>query len=342
MPNIKRQKRVKAIITLITFVVLIVVVFVIRDQIAETVVRLRTANLWPIALVIPLAFLNHVAIGKLYQYIFRILGERFRLKPMIRLSYEINFVNNVFPSAGLSGFSYLGIRMKGEHVLAGKSAMVQVMRFALVFASFQVLLGLGLLTLAIVGNANNFVVMVTASITTFLFIGTLLVLFVISSKKRLNGFFTSSTRVLNRAIQILRPKHPETINIGRVERIFTDLHENYKHVRKNISELKKPFIAALASNFTEIVSIYVVFLGFGVVVNPGAIIIAYAVANFAGIISILPGGVGVYEGIMTAVLVATGVPVAVSIPVIVSYRILSMASQIPVGYYFYQRNLQSY
>jgi uncharacterized protein (TIRG00374 family) len=80
-----------------------------------------------------------------------------------------------------------------------------------------------------------------------------------------------------------------------------------------------------------------VFLAFGETVNPGAVIIAYAVANFAGLVSVLPGGVGIYEALMTAVLATAGVPPAVSIPVIIMYRILTMIIQLPIGYYFYHK-----
>ena len=92
-------------------------------------------------------------------------------------------------------------------------------------------------------------------------------------------------------------------------------------------------------NVTEILSIYTVFLAFGEVVNIGAIILAYGVANFAGLISVLPGGVGIYEFLMTAVLATAGVPASVSIPVIVMYRVLSTLIQVPPGYYLYQKNL---
>lgn len=335
----QRQKKIKTIITVVTFIVLALITYGIRDQIAETIDNLQTANPWPILLIIPLAFVNHYSLGKLYQSVFRTLGDRFRTRSMIRLSLELNFVNNVFPSAGVSGFSYIGLRMKGEEIAAGKSALVQVMRFALQFISFQLLLGLGLLSLSIAGNANNFVIMVAASLVTLLFVGTGLALFIISSKQRMNGFFTGLTRLVNRLIQFIRPKNPETINIRRVERLFTELHKNYRRVRHNLLDLKKPLFYALVSNLTEVLSIFVVFIAFGASVNIGAVIIAYAVANFAGIMSVLPGGIGVYEGLMTAVLVATGVPVAISLPVIVTFRIVSMATQLPIGYYFYQRNL---
>lgn len=98
---------------------------------------------------------------------------------------------------------------------------------------------------------------------------------------------------------------------------------------------------ATLSNFGEVATLYSVFLAFGEVLNPGAVIIAYAVANFAGLISVLPGGIGIYEGLMVAVLATAGVSPAISIPAIVMYRILTMLLQLPIGYYFYHKTIYS-
>jgi uncharacterized protein (TIRG00374 family) len=84
-----------------------------------------------------------------------------------------------------------------------------------------------------------------------------------------------------------------------------------------------------------VATIYTVFAAFGQLVNPGAVIIAYAVANFAGLISVLPGGIGIYEALMTGVLAAGGVPAALSLPVIIAYRIINISLQIPAGAYLY-------
>jgi uncharacterized protein (TIRG00374 family) len=83
----------------------------------------------------------------------------------------------------------------------------------------------------------------------------------------------------------------------------------------------------------------VVFLAFGQAVNVGAVILAYAIANFAGLVSVLPGGVGIYEALMTTVLATTGIPAGVSLPVIIMYRLLNTLIQIPPGYYFYLKTL---
>lgn len=337
-----KSKQFKVVLTIITVAALVAITISIRHQISDTVNNLAGAKLGYIALIVPLALTNHFFQGKLYQGMFRVLGNRFRTKPMMRLSLELNFVNNVFPSAGVSGFSYLGFRMHDEKVPAGRSTMVQAMRFMLIFMTFQILLGLGLLMLAINGGVNNLVMLAAGSISTLLIIGTALGLFIIGSKKRIKAFFATLTRGLNFVFKYIRPsRNPETITISKVERVFSDLHDNYRVIRKDLSKLKRPLLFAFLANLVEIVSIYMVFLAFGYLVNPGAVIMAYAVANFAGILSVLPGGIGVYEGLMTGVLTAAGIPISLSLPVVITFRILSMAIQLPIGYILYYYNIHN-
>ena len=334
-----KSNRWKVILTVVTFIALVGTIYALRGRIGDTLSNLQNANLWWLALIIPIEATNHFSQAKMYQFMFRILGERFRTKPMIRLSLELNFVNNIFPSGGVSGFSYLGLRMKDENITSGKTTLVQLMRFVLLFISFQLLLGLGLVLLAVGGDANDFVLLVAGSMATLLFIGTFVVAYIIGSKKRINSFFTIITKGLNRLIHIVRPNHPETINVARVRGMFTELHENYLKIKNDFTQLKRPLLFALLANLAEISAIFVVFLAFGSFVNPGAIIIAYAVANFAGIISVLPGGVGIYEALMTGVFATAGVPAALSLPVVLAYRIVNMAVQLPPGYYLYQKSI---
>src|SRR5438105_10621856 len=102
-----------------------------------------------------------------------------------------------------------------------------------------------------------------------------------------------------------------------------------------------PFVYMTIANITEVASVYVVYIAFGKLVNVGAVILAYAVANFAGLISVLPAGIGIYEGLMTAVLAATGIPAKLSIPVTLMYRVLNMFIQLTPGYVLYQRAVRN-
>jgi uncharacterized protein (TIRG00374 family) len=215
------------------------------------------------------------------------------------------------------------------------------MRFVTVFISFQLLLFGGLLMLVADGKASNITIFVATAIGTLLVTGTIAAMYIVGDKGRIDAFFTSLTRVLNRFIQVVRPKHPETINIKSARKLFLDFHEDYRVIRKDLPALKRPLFYAFIANATEVATIYNVDVAFGQPVNPGAVIIAYAVANFAGLISVLPGGIGVYEGLTTAVLATAGVPPSIGIPATIMYRVLSMIIQLPPGYVLYQRALKN-
>ena len=87
----------------------------------------------------------------------------------------------------------------------------------------------------------------------------------------------------------------------------------------------------------ELTTLYVVFLALGFYVNPGAVIISYAVASAVGVISIVPGDVGVFELAMITALSATGIPIAVGLSATLLYRVLNKALFLPVGFYYYSQ-----
>lgn len=334
------KSRWRQLLTIITLVALVALIYFARTQIAETVRNLGQVNSWALLFMVVGQGINYHAYSRMYQALITILGGHIDYWRMVRINLELNFVNNIFPSGGVSSFSYFGLRMKSEGVSTGKGTLIQIMRFILTFVSFQILLFTGLFFLSLGGQANRLAILVASSLGTALLFGTLGAAFIIGSKSRINSFFTFITRMVNRLIHVVRPGHPETIDIARVQRMFTELHENYMLLKANPRVLLKPLWQALWANIGEIITVYVVFVAFGEYVNPGAVIIAYAVANFAGLISVLPGGVGIYEALMTGVLAAAGVPAGTSIPVIIMYRILNMTLQLVPGSYFYHKTLR--
>ncbi|HSX44572.1 MAG TPA: lysylphosphatidylglycerol synthase transmembrane domain-containing protein [Candidatus Saccharimonadales bacterium] len=335
----KRKAAWKLILNMVTIVALIVLVYAVRSQIHDTIDNLAKVNAWALPFMLVWQALNYHSYAKMYQQYFRILGERLRYRSLLRVTLELNFVNNVFPSGGVSSFSYFSLRMKDADVPGHKSALVQLAKFITVFISFQILLIFGLLCLAIAGHANGLTLLVSGSLVTLLAVLTLGLGFVIGSKKRINDFFTFVTRLINRLIHVFRRAYPETINIAKAREQFNQLHENYMVLKSDWRQFKGPLFWGFLANLTELLTIYTVYVAFGKWVNPGAVILAYAVANFAGLISILPSGVGIYEALMTAVLAASGISPGVSLPVTIMYRVLNMLIQLPPGYYFYHQVL---
>jgi uncharacterized protein (TIRG00374 family) len=331
--------RWKLILNLATFTGLIILIYAVRTQIVESLRTIGHIRWWWLLLLPVWQALNYDAYSRQNQGLFRILGSEIRYRFLYKVNLELNFVNHIFPSGGLSGFSYFSMRMKDKDISPAKSSLVQLMRFILVFISFQLFLFLALIMLSFSGHVNRFVLLCGGSLSTLILVGTIVIAYVIGSQKRINNFFGFITKALNRIIHVVRPKHPETINIARAQQSFEELHDNFSLIKADYGALKWPLVWSLVANLTEILTVYSVYLAFGHLVNPGAVILAFAVANFAGFLSVLPSGVGVYEALMTAILAVGGISPAVSIPVTVMYRVLSMAVQLLPGYVFYYRRL---
>lgn len=334
------RRRWKLILNLVTLAALAILIFALRDQLVDTLNNLKRVNAWALLLMIPIEVLNYHSQARLYQRLFGMLGNKLTYKFLYQTSLELNFVNHVFPSGGVTGISYFSLRLRdGPDLSASKATLVHFVKLGLTFISFEILLVIGLLSLTIMGRANDLTILVAAVLSTLLLVGTFGFMFIVGSKSRIKGFFTALTRSLNKTISVVRPNSPETINVQRVRLVFEEVHDNYQQIKGRWVELRAPFLYALLANVTEILAIYVVYVAFGEYVNIGAVILAYAVANFAGLISVLPGGIGIYEALMTAVMASAGVPAAVSLPVTVMYRVVNTVIQLPPGYYFYHRNL---
>jgi len=330
----------KLLLNIITITALAVLIFAIRGQLEAAFKNLVHVNAWFLLLMLPMQVLNYHAQTKLYQGLFAVVGNKLSYGKMLRASVELNFVNHVFPSGGVSGISYFGVRMRGANLTGSRATVVQLMKLMLIFLSFEVLLVGGLLAMTVGNQVNNFVILLSSSITTLLVVGTLAFVGILGSRQRISATLTFLTRMINKLIHYFRPKYPETIRIAKVREVFEELHTNYKTIESRWRELKWPFFWAFTANLTEVLTIYVVYLAFGSVVNIGAVILAYAVANFAGLVSILPGGIGIYETLMTGVLVASGVPAGLSISVTVMYRVINTFIQIVPGYVLYHGALR--
>lgn len=340
--NIKSylKRRWKLLLNILTIGALVLLAIALRHQLATTLDNLTKVNAWVLLLIIPLEALNYHAQTKMYQGLFKTADEELTYGDLMRATLELNFVNHVFPSGGVSGISYFGFKMREFGVRATKATLVQTMKLLLLFVSFELLLLFGMLILAISNKASNLTILIGGGLTMLVLFGTLIFMYVIGSRARIHAFFTATTRAINRIIHIVRPNHPETINIAKTRQAFEDFHNDYLLLKSRWRELKAPFWWALMANVTEVLVVYVVYIAFGSFVNLGAVILAYAVANFAGLVSVLPGGVGVYEALMTAVLVAAGVPARLSLPVTVMYRVLNTILQLPPGYALYHRTLR--
>jgi len=335
------SKKVKLIINIVTLIALGVLLYVSWPQITNGLKEIGGARWEVIFLMIPMQLLNYYAVAELYRSYFKQSGDILGKWTMYKVALELNFVNHVFPSGGVAGFSYLSLRLRRHGIAVSRTTLAQAMRFGLTFISFLILLFIGLFFLSFGSGTSGggvalYIGLSIAFITLF---GTMVGIFIVSDVNRIKAFTAFLPKLAN---SVLTPftKRKNTINIAKIEHTFTDLHKDYAAISKDWRKLKVPFLWALVINATEIATAYLAYIALGQLVNPGAVILAYAVASFAGLIAILPGGIGVYEALMTATLTSAGVPKALALSATLVYRIFTMIIFLPIGFIFYQMALR--
>jgi len=146
---------------------------------------------------LPIEALNYHAQARLYQRLFGLVGNKLTYRYLYRASLELNFVNHVFPSGGVTGLSYFSLRLRdGPKLSSGKATLVHITKIGLTFLSFELLIIFGLFSLAIMGRVSNITVMVAASLSTLLLVGTGGFVYIVGSQSRINNFFTALTKGL--------------------------------------------------------------------------------------------------------------------------------------------------
>ncbi len=332
----------KVWLNVVTFLAIALVIYFGWQDIVLAFQKMATLNIWVLSLIIPAQFLSFFGLSKLYFYFFKATGVDITIKQLFAPMMELNFVNHVFPSGGASGFSYLTLRLKAYGVSTAKSTLGQLARFVATFLAYVVLMLVSLFLLALQGDINSMVILAVASIAFSVVFLTAIIMFIVGKESRINSFTSGATRWVNKMIHVFRRKHPETISLEQVHKVFLELHEDYLLVRGNWRGMRPVLRWAFFTNIIEAAMIYIAFLAAGMWVNPGAIFIAMVIANMAGLVAILPGGIGLYEPIMAAVLISGGIPGAIALSATLVYRVITLLVSMAAGYFLYHKAVSKY
>lgn len=334
--------KLKLWLNLLTFGALGLVIFFAWHDISLAFQNMAHLNIWVLLLIIPVQLFAFYSLGKVFYHFFSATGVSLSMKELWAPMIELNFVNHVFPSGGASGFSYLTLRLKPYGVSTAKSTLAQLARFVSTFLAFIAMMFAALFILALQGDVNPLVILAVTSIAFVVLFSTAVLVYVVGTQHRIDTFTKKMTVWLNQLINVFRRKHPETIKLTNVRKVFMELHEDYTLVRGNLRHMLPVFKWAVLTNLAEASLLYIAFLAHGEWVNPGAVLIALVVANLVGLIAILPGGVGLYEPLMTAVLISGGIPAALALSATLVYRVISLLTSLITGYFLYHRALNRY
>lgn len=336
---------VRGWISLATVGLVGLIVFLARDELQQAWEALGRVNLWILALLIPAQIISYYAAGEMIFSYLRAKSSTANVskRDQVRMALELNFVNHIVPSGGLSGVSYLSWRLSKYGISPGRATMAQVVRYAMGFGAYAVLLVIAVLLVTVDGNINRWIILISSGLVTLFLIVGIGGAFMLSSIKRLQKFSIWLTPAVNKLVRKLTfNKVKRILNLDEVTKFFSELHYDYKGLMRDRKVLKKPFIWGIIFTIFDAGLFLITFWALGHPVNPAPVFIAYGVATLAGIFAITPGGTGVYEAVMVAFLAMAGLGSGVALVGILLTRAIMLGGTILFGYIFYQKAILKY
>lgn len=332
-------------VSVITIFLLLLVVYLAWPEIVRALRYLNDVNLWILALMVPAQFISYFSTGEMIFSYLRSKGPIKHLTTLksTRMALEFNFVNHVFPSGGAAGISYMAWQLGYYGISAGRATMAQVIRFVLTFISFVIMLILAMIFMVLDHSVGRSAIFLSLLLVFLAFIGTILVIYIVSSRGRLRGVANWLTKTINHLVKkITRGKKQVVLRPTVLLTFFDDIHDDYLEIRRDKKILLRPFLWSVVANCMDVVLLYIAFWSFGFHVSPAMLFIAFGLSSIASAFAVTPGGAGVYETIMIAFLASAGVPADTAIAGTLLARVLLMVGTIAFGYVFYQLTILKY
>ncbi len=325
--------KLRHILFILAVLVLGIIVSRNISKFGDFVDTLRQVNIWVLLFILPIRYLSYYSNTRYFVSFLVLFGYKVEQKKLFRSVVTMNFVNTVFPTGGISGISYIANALKPK-IDSHTTAIAQVFWQAFTLAGYFFFLIIAFLSLFVANNTNRIgfkVIILFILAVLALGLVTAVILFQRSTTERLLYW---ATRPINGVLHFVKR---DALSRERVEGFLKDFYGSIGHMRSNKSHVRKPIMWAFIGLFFEIASVYVVFLAFGQLINPGVVIAGYSLAILFSMVSFFTAGVGVYEATMVATFVALGQPLGLSLSVTLVYRTIALWLFLPIGLYFYKR-----
>ena len=335
----------KSWLSIITLLLVAVIVFFSRGELVHAWNLLGTVNIWILLLLIPAQIFVYYVGGEMMFSYLRSKGaiEHVSVKDQTQMALEMNFVNHVLPSGGVSGISYMSWRLGKYGISPGRATMAQLVRFAMAFVAYLVLVIVGVIAITIDGSINRWILFASFSVVLGSFILGVGAVYVLSSRHRMWKFADLVVRRGNRFVRrITFGRKKRVFQYKEVERFFTDMHFDFEALRRDRKLLIKPLLWGFVFTLGDVLLFLITFWSMGIVFNPAPLLIAYGLAIIVSMVVITPGGAGAYEAVMIGFLAMAGVTQSQAIAGVVLTRVILLLGTILLGYVFYQRSILKY
>ena len=283
---------------------------------------LRTAaNIEPALLALPVALtvLSYAAMSRSYQGIAEAAGCRLGFGEWLRITFVSNTVNYLVTSGGLSGFAVRMYLLSQRGIPSGRAVLISLVQTFLTNFTLLFFIAIGFATLvlrhhlepAALGAASTGV----AVFAGLLAYGILLVYHRRLRRRTLLFLADAAHRVLRRLVPRWTPRR---VGLWRFQH---NLNEGLEFLFSRKDRMLGPAAWITLDWALTIAILWSAFRSVHYPIAPGLVVIGFGVGILFSLVSLVPGGLGVMEGSMTAVFVSLSVPLEPAVVAVLIFRL---------------------
>lgn len=335
----------RTIISIATFGLVGYVIYQNWDGFVETFENLNHANIFVILLLVPEQLFMYYACGQIFfSYLESKYHKIFSRKEKLKISTELNFVNRAVPAGALGGLAYLTYRLRQFDVTAGQASFLYIFRFGITTVVNYVQALIAVLILFALGSIPpeaTWIIWVSLLMNMGVFTILGLIIYVASSKKRIEWFAMLVDKLIAFAVRIVTFGHKKSLfRREKVQDYFLSIHDCVMIVKKDKKSLLKPTMWGFIYSLCEIGVYWIVACAMGRPEILPVIMVGEAIGSvFDGIVPYGPYELGM-AGVMGILLGGTEEAVAISVITVVMARALSLMFTILTGYWPYQQAIR--
>ena len=259
---------------------------------------------------------------------------------MYRLVLAMFFVENVLPSGGMSAVTYIAYALRKVSSVATTS-LVQLSRYVFNYLAYVFVIFAAVVIIAASDPINVRALVIAIVLFVAIMINALMVAVIFRDKRLVNIVARWIAKAVNWFGRTFMKRGERSLIKGKsLRKGLREFHRGVDKIFKNATTMIMPFIYMVFATGVQLVIVYLAFVAIGESVNLGVLFISFALANLAGVISVVPGDVGVHEAAMIFVLSTAGVDPAVAVSATLLYRVYNKLIMVGIGFFFYANYLK--
>lgn len=313
----------------VAFLVLVVLRF---DEIRQITVALLHGQMqWVlVAVLTQVGYYSLYAV--LYQMGFLTVGVESRWHDLLPVLFASIFLKAVVPSGGVSSLAVMVDDAAKRGQSSARATEGALLVLAADLATMVPLLLYGLHYLALRGALQTYQVIGVVIFMIFT-AGLGAMLFLARQQPRvLHDMLYAVQQGVNRVAAWLRrrPFLPENWASKNAAE-FTGAAEG---IASHPRQVARTLALALFVHLLDVAAVYAIFLAYGHAVGVGAAIVGFAMDVVFSVVTFIPHGLGVAEGVITMAFVSLGVPTGKALVVALAFRGLNVWLPLAIGFLF--------